>query len=332
MGFFAECITSTPVEIIVPDAYTLKILQVCLPPETKKSTSTLYVQPVNEEKGYALCCVNSTSMPHCALQHEFGPEDSPVTFWVTGNDVHLTGNWIWEIDESDNESEECSEDDCHEECGAECETHDNAESVDANASKKARKNNGATEVSSTVQTSTAESETAPKKTGRNKRGRPAAEIVPPSEDLVVVCKPPSDPDWGQRKRWKVKPENDEGVLVPTPKQRTLSSGVLITDHVIGRGNEPRLGSIVKITYEGLFPDGTIFDFNRKRTKPFKFRKGAGQVVRGLDLGLEGMRIGGSREIVIPPPLGYGEKGVGEIPGNQTLIFRVTLVGSEKSKK
>lgn len=106
-----------------------------------------------------------------------------------------------------------------------------------------------------------------------------------------------------RKKWNVKPQNDEGVLVPNPKQLKKSSGILITDYVIGNGIEPKLGSKVQITYEGCFPDGKIFDANLKRKKPLVFRKGMAEVVRGLDLGLEGVRIGGSREIVIPPDLG-----------------------------
>jgi FKBP-type peptidyl-prolyl cis-trans isomerase len=56
------------------------------------------------------------------------------------------------------------------------------------------------------------------------------------------------------------------------------------------------------------------------------------VIRGLDLGLEGMRIGGSREIVIPAVLGYGAEGYGDIPANQTLVFRVTLVGVENKRR
>ncbi len=70
------------------------------------------------------------------------------------------------------------------------------------------------------------------------------------------------------------------------------------------GIEPKLGKLVKVTYEGILPSGVVFDSNLKTTKPFQFRKGVGQVIRGLDIGLQGMRIGGAREILIPPTLGY----------------------------
>lgn len=116
-----------------------------------------------------------------------------------------------------------------------------------------------------------------KKTGRNKRGKSVKDELPSNEEIVTVSKPPED-DSASRKKWKIKPQNDESVSVPKPKQRTLSSGVLVTDHVIGKGPGPRLGSIVSITYDGLFPDGQIFDSNQRRSQPLKFRLGAGQVL------------------------------------------------------
>jgi FKBP-type peptidyl-prolyl cis-trans isomerase len=73
--------------------------------------------------------------------------------------------------------------------------------------------------------------------------------------------------------------------------------------VIGNGAIPSAGATVKITYTGLLPDGTVFDSRMKRLSPFVFRKGVNQVVKGLDLGMEGMKVGGSREISIPPELG-----------------------------
>ena len=73
--------------------------------------------------------------------------------------------------------------------------------------------------------------------------------------------------------------------------------------MIGNGPQPQSGSNIKIIYQGLFPNGEVFDSKIKRKLPFSFRLGLHQVVKGLDIGLEGMRVGGSREIVIPPELG-----------------------------
>ena len=106
-----------------------------------------------------------------------------------------------------------------------------------------------------------------------------------------------------RKFWKVKPQNEEGVLVSKVKPVFRLKGLKCTDYVIGNGEIPGPGSAVKITYTGLLPDGTVFDSRLKRLAPFVFRKGVNQVVKGLDLGIEGMKVGGSREITVPPELG-----------------------------
>lgn len=106
-----------------------------------------------------------------------------------------------------------------------------------------------------------------------------------------------------KKFWKVKPQNGEGVLVNKVKPVFRLENLKVADYVIGNGDIPAPGSTVKITYTGLLPDGTVFDARMKRLQPFVFRKGVNQVVKGLDLGLEGMKVGGSREITVPPELG-----------------------------
>ena len=137
---------------------------------------------------------------------------------------------------------------------------------------------------------------------KEKGGSLSKEGIPPP---IVVTKPPSD--TGRRKPWKVRLEGDgsTGILVPTPKQVAKGTGVLVTDFIIGKLGLPRPGARVNVIYEALFAeDGKIFDQHLSTKKPFVFRLGAAQVIRGLDLGMEGMRIGGAREIVIPPELGY----------------------------
>ena len=106
------------------------------------------------------------------------------------------------------------------------------------------------------------------------------------------------------KTWKIDPESsNHGVIVCDIKKQRQSSGVSITDYVIGNGALPNLGSRIMITYEGLFPSGKVFDFCRKKKKPFIFRKGLREVIPGLDMGISTMKIGGSREIYIPAALG-----------------------------
>jgi FKBP-type peptidyl-prolyl cis-trans isomerase FkpA len=105
-----------------------------------------------------------------------------------------------------------------------------------------------------------------------------------------------------------------------------SSGLYMRDDVVGTGAEAMPGQQVSVHYTGWLPDGTKFDSSVDRGKPFVFPLGAGRVIAGWDEGVEGMKIGGTRTLVIPPKLGYGSRGVGPIPPDSTLVFRVELLG------
>ncbi|MGE8794713.1 FKBP-type peptidyl-prolyl cis-trans isomerase [Leptospira terpstrae] len=99
----------------------------------------------------------------------------------------------------------------------------------------------------------------------------------------------------------------------------------IIDLVVGKGEEAFSGSYVTVHYVGKLPNGTKFDSSRDRNRPFEFNLGAGEVVKGWDKGIKGMRVGGKRKLIIPPELGYGSKKVGNIPADSTLIFEVELL-------
>ena len=110
------------------------------------------------------------------------------------------------------------------------------------------------------------------------------------------------------------------------KERRLPGGIFVKDLVLGEGSLVKPGRKVSILYEGSFPSGEVFDKNHNRKSPLTFRQGTGQVVKGLEKGLEGMRVGGMRRVTIPPQLAYGKKGSGNvIPPNATLVFVVDLV-------
>ncbi len=101
------------------------------------------------------------------------------------------------------------------------------------------------------------------------------------------------------------------------------------DIVVGTGEEATAGSLVTVHYTGKLLDGTKFDSSVDRNDPFKFVLGAGSVIKGWDLGVQGMKIGGKRTLTIPASLAYGESGAGSvIPPNATLIFDVELLGVE----
>ncbi len=100
----------------------------------------------------------------------------------------------------------------------------------------------------------------------------------------------------------------------------------ITIEQEGFGDSAEIGMSVSVHYTGKLEDGTEFDSSIPRGQPFTFTLGAGQVIKGWDLGVEGMKIGEKRSLVIPPHLGYGIRGAGAtIPPNATLVFDIELL-------
>ncbi|NJN22343.1 MAG: FKBP-type peptidyl-prolyl cis-trans isomerase [Leptolyngbya sp. RL_3_1] len=106
---------------------------------------------------------------------------------------------------------------------------------------------------------------------------------------------------------------------------TTDSGLKYLEVVEGTGAMPQRGQQVTVHYTGTLEDGTQFDSSRGRG-PFTFTIGVGQVIKGWDEGVATMRVGGQRQLVIPPDLGYGARGAGRvIPPNATLVFDVELL-------
>ena len=103
------------------------------------------------------------------------------------------------------------------------------------------------------------------------------------------------------------------------------SGLYWRDITVGTGAPIASGQQVAVHYVGTFADGKQFDANGPDDEPFVFRVGAGEVIDGWDEGVAGMRVGGQRQLVIPPELGYGAGNHGPIPGNSILVFTVTPV-------
>ena len=100
----------------------------------------------------------------------------------------------------------------------------------------------------------------------------------------------------------------------------------IEDVKVGNGSEVKDGNTVSVNYRGALTDGREFDNSYDRGQPFEFKVGAGEVIKGWDQGLLGMKVGGKRKLVIPPGLGYGERGAGaDIPPNATLVFEIELL-------
>jgi FKBP-type peptidyl-prolyl cis-trans isomerase len=111
------------------------------------------------------------------------------------------------------------------------------------------------------------------------------------------------------------------------KMVTMKDGLKYQDVGVGKGAVATAGHQVSVHYTGKLTNGSVFDSSDKHPgPPFSFTLGAGQVIKGWDEGVAGMKVGGERKLIIPPSLGYGPDGTGPIPKNATLIFDVKLLG------
>jgi len=121
-------------------------------------------------------------------------------------------------------------------------------------------------------------------------------------------------------------KKEKDAAVKTPKSQMKAGGVLVEDLSVGNGAEVKNGSMVSMYYDGrLKSNGKCFDKNLSGP-PFKFRLGRGEVIKGWDVGVQGMKIGGKRRITVPAQMGYGKQGAPPaIPANAALEFDVTMV-------
>jgi FKBP-type peptidyl-prolyl cis-trans isomerase FkpA len=127
----------------------------------------------------------------------------------------------------------------------------------------------------------------------------------------------------------------------SPPALAAAPSVLVTDLVAGIGDEALPGMVLIVHYTGWLYDPTAtehrgrkFDSSRDRGQPFSFPLGGGRVIRGWEQGIPGMKVGGTRRLVIPPDLAYGPRGAGNgvIPPNATLLFEVELLAVETVTK
>lgn len=145
-----------------------------------------------------------------------------------------------------------------------------------------------------------------------------AASAPTSASLIAEAVPPSP---GAADLTPAENPNENPNMITTP------SGLKYLDLVEGTGATPEAGQTVTVHYTGTLEDGKKFDSSRDRNQPFSFQIDAGQVIKGWDEGISTMKVGGRRQLIIPPDLAYGSRGAGRvIPPNSTLIFDVELLG------
>jgi FKBP-type peptidyl-prolyl cis-trans isomerase len=109
--------------------------------------------------------------------------------------------------------------------------------------------------------------------------------------------------------------------------RGMPNGLMIKDEVVGSGEEVQAGKKLTVHYTGKFMDGKPFDSSRGKD-PFEVALGGGTVIKGWDEGLVGMKVGGTRKLIVPPDLAYGKSGSGKIPPNARLYFEIELLKVE----
>lgn len=143
--------------------------------------------------------------------------------------------------------------------------------------------------------------------------------------LAACNSDPNEPDVPRIEDTDFDPslDVDLSAMTETP------SGLYYRDLEEGSGAEATTGSEVSVRYTGWLPDGRQFDSNEEAEDPFTFQLGTGSVIPGFDEGVTGMRVGGSRQVIIPPELGYGNQPVGAIPPNSILVFTIQLEDVEE---
>ncbi len=144
-------------------------------------------------------------------------------------------------------------------------------------------------------------------------------------NLVPTIYPTNTPEPTQASPSAIISESPASPAANMGNLITTADGLQMQDLVVGTGQEVKSGDTVTVNYLGTLTNGTKFDSSYDRNQPFTTQIGVGQVIKGWDEGIVGMKVGGKRKLIVPPSLGYGSQNMGSIPPNSTLIFEVELL-------
>ncbi|TMW68719.1 hypothetical protein Poli38472_006187 [Pythium oligandrum] len=360
-GFFGHAIK--PGQTLVwpneVEDFAMQLNTAALGSSVTKGRSTLSVS-VKDSK-VALCTLTPETSEQWNLNHTFTAFDGPVTFSNEGvNEIHLTG--FIDINEEEGEGMESDDDDeegmVMDGTYSDSDEEDDEDEVmvfgddgdddsdDDEEDDEEEEEEGRFEVieerlhGDAADKKKAEKKSPAKKDEPKKKEQPKKEETPvktPAKDKTPEAKDEKKEKAAEKKKavaekvaeatavtGKKRPAPSDGVDVPK-KAKRVHKGVTIEETAVGKGQPVQRGKKVSILYRGRLENGKQFDANQNRKKPFSFRHGIGDVIKGMDIGIEGMRAGGKRTITIPGHLGYGRQGAPpSIPGNATLIFDIEL--------
>nr|CCA27663.1 conserved hypothetical protein [Albugo laibachii Nc14] len=356
-GFFGH--TLRPGEDLVwennTDEFCLQLSSAALGSKVEMGRTTLFA--LAKGTRVALCTLSPQVNEQWNVTHTFTSFDGEINFSCDGvNEIHLTGFIDVQNDEEEEESDEDDEDDDGDGMivvgNAPSEEESDNEPLLVEASEERfeiiaehRHDDGAATTTlekpkvktpkkaADSQASTTETVQTPPSTRKSKAANASStqkNMTTPQMDRSKgaqvsssqkkkTVQTPQTPSSGQKR------PAAESLEVPKKSPRVVK-GVQVVDQAIGKGPAIQKGKQVRVLYKGRLENGEQFDAAMNRKSPFKFRHGVGDVIKGMDFGIEGMRSGGKRTITIPPQLGYGRSGAPpKIPRNATLVFDIEML-------
>lgn len=224
-----------------------------------------------------------------------------------------------EEDDDEEESEFDSEDD--EELDSEDDEELDSEEEEESESEEEEEKNQVNEKPSAKKVKFDLAAESSKKASESPKANAAIKVTPPP--AKVAASPVSTPVKAATPAAAQPAQKAQEVKTPTPVKKTLPSGLQIEDLKLGNGAKASQGKKVLIHYKGSLLNGSVFD-SSFGGKPLKFAVGKNEVIKGMDIGIIGMAVGGSRKLTIPAPLGYGNQSIPKIPRNSTLVFEIRL--------
>lgn len=340
---------------------TFKLTMASLGPQAEGKTSrTTLILKIDDKEDYALCSLTLGKVEQQPLDLVFAQGES-ISFQVEGDSsIHLTGYYLEDSvddfidDDMEEDGDEIYSDEAEEDSQIEYDSEFDSEEYDSECSDEECTENhrnpriqlvdseeeedvseedlseeDGEEEEDSEEDEEEESEMSTDEDAESaKRNRTVHFDLPEAKKAKEEPKAAAQPQKPAQPQQPAKaaPQQANKIEEPQkagPVKKTLPSGLQIEDLKLGNGVKAAKGKSVLIHYKGTLTNGKIFDSSFGK-KPLKFTVGRGDVIKGMDIGIVGMCVGGSRKLVIPAPLAYGNQALPGIPKNSTLIFEIRL--------